>query len=77
MTHISCASAVGNLIYAMMCTMSNLSQAVSIVSGYMYDPDRSHLWILRYIKDIIDVGLVVKKDVRGKQQCIRMLILTT
>jgi len=40
----------------------------------MHDPDRDHWkavkWILWYIKCIIDVDLVFKKDVTGKQQCI-------
>ena len=40
----------------------------------MYDPGMGHLeavkWILRYIKNIIDVGLVFKKNFTGKQECI-------
>ena len=28
-------------------------------------------WILRYIKSTIDVGLVFKKDITSKQECIR------
>ena len=38
MTHVPYASVVGNLIYAMVCTRLNLSQAVSMVSRYMHDP---------------------------------------
>jgi len=38
MTHISYASALGSLIYAMVCIRPNLSQAISIVSRYMHDP---------------------------------------
>jgi len=54
---------------------ADLSQAVSIVSRYMYYPDMGH-WvavksILRYIKGTIDVGLIFKKDFTGKQKCIR------
>jgi len=30
-------------------------------------------WILRYVKDTIDVSLVFKKDVTGKQQCIKYI----
>jgi len=37
MTHKPYASAVGSLIYAMICTSPDLSQAVSIVSRYMHD----------------------------------------
>ena len=62
MTRVSYVSAVGNLIYAMVCAIPNLSQAVSMISRYMHDPGRGHWeavkWILRYIKGTIDVGLV-------------------
>jgi len=42
MTRVSYASAVGSLMYAMMCTRPDLSQAVSMVSRYMHDPRQSH-----------------------------------
>jgi len=42
MTHVPYASAVGNLMYAMMCTRPDLSQAISMLSIYMHDPSRSH-----------------------------------
>ena len=35
MTHVPYASAVGSLMYAIVCTRLNLSQAVSMVSRYM------------------------------------------
>ena len=40
MTRVPYASAVSNLMYAMMCTRPDLSQAVSMVSRYMHDPER-------------------------------------
>ena len=42
MTHVPYASAVGSLIYDMVCTRPDLSQAVSIVSRYMHDPGQGH-----------------------------------
>jgi len=42
MTHIPYASAFGSLIYAMVYTSLDLLQAISMVSRYMHDPDRSH-----------------------------------
>ena len=61
-------------MYAMVCTRTDSSQAVSMISRYMYDPDWGHWeavkWILRYIKSNIDVGLVFKKDFTGKQESI-------
>ena len=69
------ASTIGSLMYAIVCTRPDLSQAVSIFSRYMHDPDMSHWetveWILRYIKVTIDVGLVFAKVSTGKQVCIR------
>ena len=74
MIHVPYASAVGSLMYAIVCTRPDLSQAVSMVSRYMYDPEQGHWeavkWILRYIKGTIDVGLVFEKDSIGKQDCI-------
>jgi len=43
MTHVPYARAVGNLIYAMMYTRSDLSQIISMVSRCMHDPGRG-LW---------------------------------
>jgi len=74
MSHVPYASVVSSLMYVMMCTMPYLSQAVSMVSRYMHDLDMGHWenvkWILRYIKGIINVELVFKKDTNGKQECI-------
>ena len=54
---------------------TDLSQAVSMASRYVHDPDMGHLeavrWILQYIKDTINVGLVFVKDTIGKKECIR------
>ena len=41
-THVPYASAVDNLMYAMMCTRPDLSQAISMVSRYMHEPGRGH-----------------------------------
>jgi len=58
----------------MVCTRPDLSQAVSIISIYMHDPEKDHWeavkWVLRYIKGTIDVGLVFEKDFTGKQEYI-------
>ena len=41
-TRVPYASAVGSLMYAMVCTRPDLSQAFSMVSRYMYDPGQGH-----------------------------------
>jgi len=75
MTHVFYASAVGSLMYAMICIRPDLSQAVSLVSRYMHNPDRGHWEVvkctLRYIKGTIDVDLVFEKNSIGKHKCIR------
>jgi len=37
-SHVPYASVVGSLICAMICTRSNLSQSISMVSRYTHDP---------------------------------------
>ena len=42
MSHVSYASVVGNLMYAMVCIRPDLSQAASMISRYMHKPDKGH-----------------------------------
>ena len=66
---------LGSLMYAITCTRLDFSQAVLMVSRYMNDPCRGHReavkWILHYIKGTINISLILKKDVAGKQEYIR------
>ena len=41
-TRVSYVRVVGNLMYAMVCTRPDLSQAVAIISRYMHDPGKGH-----------------------------------
>uniref|UniRef100_A0A2N9J203 Integrase catalytic domain-containing protein n=1 Tax=Fagus sylvatica TaxID=28930 RepID=A0A2N9J203_FAGSY len=54
MSKVPYASAVGCLMYAMVCTKPDLAHAVSTVSKYMANPGREHWnavkWIFRYLK---------------------------
>ena len=54
--------AFGSLMYAMVCSRPDISQAVGVMSRYMHDPGKVHWqavkWILRYILNTLDVGLV-------------------
>ena len=71
MAHVPYANAVGSLMYAMVCTRPDISQAVSMVSRYMHDPGKMHWqavkWILRYIHGTVDFGLKFEKDSRARQ----------
>ncbi|KAI3461498.1 hypothetical protein Pfo_018161, partial [Paulownia fortunei] len=42
MAKVPYANAVGSLMYAMMCTRPDISQAVGVVSRYMHDPGKGH-----------------------------------
>ncbi len=66
MRNVPYASVVGSLMYAMVCTRPDISQAVSLVSRYMHNPGKVHWhaakWILRYIAGTVDVGLKFEKS---------------
>jgi hypothetical protein len=55
MSRVSYSSDVGSLMYAMVCSRSDLSHAMSLVSRYMTNPDKEHWnavqWIFRYLCD--------------------------
>ncbi|KAH9688249.1 Integrase catalytic domain-containing protein [Citrus sinensis] len=72
MARVPYTSVVGSLMYAMVCTMPDISQAVSMVSRYMHNPGKNHWlavkWILQYLYGTVDVGLLFKKDCG--QQCV-------
>lgn len=55
---------VDTLIYLTL-TRPNISYTVGMMSWYMQNPRKSHLdavwWILRYVKNTIDCGLLYKK----------------
>ncbi|KAH9698769.1 hypothetical protein KPL71_024127 [Citrus sinensis] len=61
MSRVLYASAVGSLMFAMICTRPDIAQAVGAVSRYMANPGGEH-WItvkriLRYIRGTSDVAL--------------------
>ncbi|KAG8481484.1 hypothetical protein CXB51_026330 [Gossypium anomalum] len=61
MSHVPYSSAVGSLMYVMVCSRPDLSYAVSAVSRYMANPGKEHWkavqWILRYLRGTTDVCL--------------------
>ena len=69
MSKVPYASAVGSLIYAMLCTRPNIAYAVGVVSRYMADPVREHWevvkWLLRYLKGTSSLFQKVQRDLAG------------
>ena len=61
MQKVPYASAVGSLMYAMVCTRPDIAQAVSTVSRFMSNPGRPHWeavkWILRYLRGSTNMKL--------------------
>jgi hypothetical protein len=54
MSRVPYSSAVGSLMYAMVCSRPDLSYAMSLVSRYLADPGKEHWkavqWIFRYLR---------------------------
>lgn len=54
MEEVPYSSAVGSLMYALVCTRPDIAHAVGVVSRYLSNPGRKHWeavkWILRYLK---------------------------
>ena len=54
MDKIPYASAIGSLMYVMVCTRLDIAHAVGVVSRYMSNPGKQHWeavkWIMRYLK---------------------------
>ena len=73
MAKVPYANAVRSLMYAMVCTRPDISQAVSIVGMYMHDPGKGQWqaikWILQYLQNTVDVGLTFEQD-KSLDQCI-------
>ena len=62
MTNIPYASAIGSIMYAMLCTRPDIAYALSVVSRYQSDPGERH-WIavkniLKYLRQTRDMFLI-------------------
>ncbi|RVW41895.1 Retrovirus-related Pol polyprotein from transposon TNT 1-94 [Vitis vinifera] len=62
MEEIPYASVVGSIMYAMVCSRSDLVYATSMISRFMSSLGKEHWnvvkWVLRYLKGSIDVGIL-------------------
>ena len=66
MSKVPYASAVGCLMYAMVCTRPNLAQVVSTVSKFLSNPGQSHWdvvkWIFKYLRGTTNYGIMFSKQ---------------
>ncbi|KAE8684911.1 Actin-depolymerizing factor 1 [Hibiscus syriacus] len=64
MVKVPYASAIGSLMYAMVCTIPDIAHAVGAVSRYMNNPGKVHWeavkWILRYLRGTTNKALCFK-----------------
>ena len=62
MEEIPCASIVGNIMYTMVCSRSDLAYAASMISRFMSNLGKKHWnavkWVLRFLKGSTDVGIL-------------------
>ena len=69
MSKVSYSSAVGFLMYAMVCSCPDLSYAMSLVSRYMSNPGKEHWkavqWVFRYFRGTTDYCLKFGKTDKG------------
>ncbi|KAJ4721084.1 Retrovirus-related Pol polyprotein from transposon TNT 1-94 [Melia azedarach] len=68
MSQVPYTSAIGSLMYAMVCTRPDLAQSISVVSRFMGEPSKEH-WqatkrIFQYLKGTFDVGLIYGGDIQ-------------
>ena len=49
MSNVPYSSAVGSLMYAMVCTRPDLSHVMSVVSRYMHNPGKDHWEAVKWI----------------------------
>ncbi|RVW89936.1 Retrovirus-related Pol polyprotein from transposon TNT 1-94 [Vitis vinifera] len=49
MRKVPYASAVGSLMYAMVCTMPDIAHAVGVVSRFISNPGKEHWAIVKWI----------------------------
>ena len=61
MSKVPYASAIGRLMYVMVCTRLNIAHAMGVVSRFISKPRKQHWeavkWILRYLKGSLDTCL--------------------
>lgn len=63
MKNIPYSSAVGSLMYAMVCTRPDIAHAVGMVSRYLSNPGRHHWeavkWVMRYLRGTTNLRLAL------------------
>lgn len=71
MQSVPYVSAIGSIMYGMVCSRPDLANAVNMVSRFMADPGLPHWsalkWILRYLNGTLSSGLKFKRKDRREE----------
>lgn len=71
MSTVPYASAIGSIMYAMVCSRPDLAYGISLISRFMGRPGEEHWraakWVLRYLTGTKNLGLVYCKSDGGGQ----------
>ena len=74
MSTVPYACAVGNLMYAIVCTRPDIAHAVSVVSRFMSKSGKEHWktvqWILRYLRGTSKFGLMFDQRAANLEQIV-------
>jgi ATP-binding cassette subfamily B (MDR/TAP) protein 1 len=69
MSKVPYCSAIGSLMYAMVCSRPDLSYAMSIVRRYISNPGKEHWravqWIFRFLRGTVDHCLQFGRTAKG------------
>jgi hypothetical protein len=78
MSHVPYASAVGSLMYAMVCTRPYIAHAVGVLSRYMSKPGKEHLTAVKGFSGIcvalLAMDCATKEDLDWKEWLIYMAL---
>jgi len=65
MSRVPYASAVGSLMYAMVCTMPDLAYVISTISWFMSNSKKQHWevvkWVLQYLRGTARLDLIIQR----------------
>ena len=69
MVSVPYSSAIGSVMYTIICTRPDITHSISLLSKYMSNPGRIHWealkYFLRYIKSTMNEGLVYHSSKKG------------
>ena len=79
MSHVPYVSAVGSLMYAMVCTRPDIAHAVGVLSRFMSNPGKEHWtvvkWVFKYLVALVIMACATREDQDWKECWTFMVLL--